>query len=234
MVRVENENREERILDAAESLFVRFGYDKTTVNEIAREAGISKGAVYLHFDGKDALFEALLLREMKNFAETWYEGVQNDPRGGTIGGMYKNMLYAINANPFMRAIFKQDRAVFGNYLRKPDNMFKNQQPGGGREEFIRMMQDMGAVRKDLDPVTAAHIINMMAYGLVAMDEIMAPEDIPPVEDIIEGIADFMDRAMTPEDGGNSEAGKLLLEQVFTAGRQQYETMKTEIRSKNRD
>jgi len=40
------------ILDAAEGLLGRFGYSKTTVEEIAREAGIGKGTIYLHFDSK--------------------------------------------------------------------------------------------------------------------------------------------------------------------------------------
>jgi len=40
------------ILDATEGLLGRFGYSKTTVEEIAREAGIGKGTIYLHFDSK--------------------------------------------------------------------------------------------------------------------------------------------------------------------------------------
>ena len=56
--------REQRILDAAANLIAHYGYDKTTVDEIAREAGVSKGAIYLHFKSKEDLFEALLLREI--------------------------------------------------------------------------------------------------------------------------------------------------------------------------
>lgn len=41
------------ILDAAERLFVRYGYKKTTVDEIAQEAHIGKGTVYLHFESKE-------------------------------------------------------------------------------------------------------------------------------------------------------------------------------------
>jgi AcrR family transcriptional regulator len=38
-------DRFERVVDAAARLFARWGFDKTSVDEIAREAGISKGAV---------------------------------------------------------------------------------------------------------------------------------------------------------------------------------------------
>ena len=55
--------REQRILDAASRLIAHYGYDKTTVSDVAREAGVSKGAIYLHWKSKTALFEALLFRE---------------------------------------------------------------------------------------------------------------------------------------------------------------------------
>src|SRR5262245_48040654 len=43
----------DRILDAAERLLARFGYDKTTVDDMAAEAGVSKRTIYLHFAGKE-------------------------------------------------------------------------------------------------------------------------------------------------------------------------------------
>lgn len=43
----------EEIIHAAERLFEHFGYGKTTVDEIAREAGIGKGTIYLQFQSKE-------------------------------------------------------------------------------------------------------------------------------------------------------------------------------------
>jgi len=42
-----------RILDAADRLLARLGFRRMTVGDIAAEAGIGKGSVYLHFDGKE-------------------------------------------------------------------------------------------------------------------------------------------------------------------------------------
>ena len=47
--------RRKRILEAATELFMRQGYRKTSVDEIARRAEVAKGTVYLHFDNKAAL-----------------------------------------------------------------------------------------------------------------------------------------------------------------------------------
>jgi AcrR family transcriptional regulator len=41
------------ILDAMERLLARFGYKKTTMDDVAREAGIGKGTIYLHFPSKE-------------------------------------------------------------------------------------------------------------------------------------------------------------------------------------
>ena len=85
------------------------------------------------------------------------------------------------------------------------------------------MQEAGAVRQDLDPYVTAHIMNILAYGLVAMDEIMAPSEIPPMAALIEGIGDFMDRALRPPSGGNDAAGKAIIQQMADAARQQHHT-----------
>src|ERR1700744_6366323 len=47
------------VLDAARSLFARKGYAQTSVDEIAAAARVTKGAVYHHFAGKEALFRAV-------------------------------------------------------------------------------------------------------------------------------------------------------------------------------
>jgi TetR/AcrR family acrAB operon transcriptional repressor len=50
------------ILDAAEKLFVEQGVSRTTLQHIASEAGVTRGAIYWHFDDKSALFNAMMER----------------------------------------------------------------------------------------------------------------------------------------------------------------------------
>lgn len=225
MTKLGHDERENRILDAAAALFIRYGFDKTTVSDIAREAAVSKGAIYLHFDSKDALLEGLIIRELRRYAEKWLALIEADPKGGTLAGMYKNSLFALSDSAFMAAMFKQDGRILGNYLRKPDNFFqkfRNNQTESDRLIFVRMMQEAGAMRRDLDPKVIAHIMDMLAFSLVGMDEIMTRENMPPIEDVIEGIANLMERALVPEDGGNPDAGKAIIRQLAEAARQQFD------------
>lgn len=52
-----------RILDAARRTFARMGYDGASIDEIAADAGLTKGAVYWHFSSKMDLFKAILLEQ---------------------------------------------------------------------------------------------------------------------------------------------------------------------------
>jgi AcrR family transcriptional regulator len=53
------------LVDAARELFARDGYDATSLDAVAARAGVTKGAVYHHFEGKPQLFEAVFAREVE-------------------------------------------------------------------------------------------------------------------------------------------------------------------------
>jgi AcrR family transcriptional regulator len=55
--------KRDAILDAALRSLLEKGYTKTTMTDVAREAGIGRGTVYWHFESKDDLFFSLLERE---------------------------------------------------------------------------------------------------------------------------------------------------------------------------
>ena len=63
------EARPDEVLDAALKLFVEQGYAHTSVAQIARAAGISKGAVYLYFPSKQAILEGLVKRAVTPVAD---------------------------------------------------------------------------------------------------------------------------------------------------------------------
>ena len=58
--RAQGRGGREALLEAAAALFARRGFRETSIDDIAREAGFSKGAVYWHFESKDDLFFALV------------------------------------------------------------------------------------------------------------------------------------------------------------------------------
>ena len=73
--------RQERILDAALDVFAAQGYQQATVDDIASTARTSKGGIYFHFPGKDAIFLALLDRSASLLLARVGErvGAESDP-----------------------------------------------------------------------------------------------------------------------------------------------------------
>jgi TetR/AcrR family transcriptional regulator, mexJK operon transcriptional repressor len=62
-------DRVNRILAAARTLFLQRGYEETSMDAIARDAGVSKATLYSHFDSKAAMFAALIVMECRHLAD---------------------------------------------------------------------------------------------------------------------------------------------------------------------
>jgi AcrR family transcriptional regulator len=60
-------DRKKDILAAAGKCFVKFGYDKTTLDDIAGQVGINKASFYYYFKNKEAIFIDLIIREADEF-----------------------------------------------------------------------------------------------------------------------------------------------------------------------
>jgi AcrR family transcriptional regulator len=72
-------SRQERILDAALDVFAERGYQQATVDDIAGVARTSKGGIYFHFPGKDAIFLALLDRSANLLLARVGERIGDEP-----------------------------------------------------------------------------------------------------------------------------------------------------------
>lgn len=81
----------QKVLDSARALFAERGYDPATIRDIAREAGMSTGAVFANFQDKAELFEAVLAEDMAAMGEVLAQGA------GSEGGVRARILGALNA-----------------------------------------------------------------------------------------------------------------------------------------
>jgi AcrR family transcriptional regulator len=55
--------KREQILDGAQTVFMNLGFDAASMNDITREAGVSKGTLYVYFKNKEDLFAAIIERQ---------------------------------------------------------------------------------------------------------------------------------------------------------------------------
>lgn len=68
----------QRLLTAAAALFLEKGYADTTLDDIARSAGLSKGAVYSNFASKQEIFGVLLKMRHERMHEVFEAAMSND------------------------------------------------------------------------------------------------------------------------------------------------------------
>jgi TetR/AcrR family transcriptional regulator of autoinduction and epiphytic fitness len=61
--------RRRKLLETAVSVFTRFGYRKTSMDEVARAAGVSRQGLYLHFSTKEELFSAAVEHTLRSSLE---------------------------------------------------------------------------------------------------------------------------------------------------------------------
>ena len=147
------------VLDAARSSFARKGYAQTSVDEIAAAARVTKGAVYHHFAGKEALFRAV-------HDEVEAEALARAASAGNPEGAPIDQIVA-QVNAYLDATLDQDiqritlidgPAVLGLGLDVP----AEQQPGHvALRLFIATAIEHGQIA-DLDPDVLARLIGGLA------------------------------------------------------------------------
>ena len=153
------------------------------------------------------------------------EYIEADPRGGTLGGVYRAIFHAVNSRPLIAAMLRRDRRVIGNYLRKRDNLFARMMAGVNTLAYFQALQAAGAIRQDIDAAVIEHIVETLSWGQLTIGDFKSLDQFPPYDAVMEALADLMDRALQPEDGGNSEAGKVITRQITAAARAQLEQIK---------
>lgn len=210
----EKDDIEKRILDSAKDLFLRYGFDKTTMNDISKKAGVSKSTIYIRWKKKDDLFDTLIWRESKDYTELWMERVEADPNGGTYGGWMRHALGAFFENKFLRALYKNDRRMIGGMLQRRGIEAMFTQRIEMFMAFFKQMQDAGVVRKDIDSLTLTYLMNSLQYGLIHLDDIVPDSHTPEMDDALLMMVDMLEEYITPEDGGDSDAGKEVLRQFM--------------------
>src|SRR5438067_12628358 len=107
------QERAERILAAAAGLVERWGYRKTTIDDIAKQARVAKGTIYLHWKTREDLFMALLIREDFKYAADLKQRIASDPEGSTLRGFVKHSTLALMNNALIKAVFVNDTEIVG-------------------------------------------------------------------------------------------------------------------------
>ena len=102
------------LVDVATELFTERGYAGTSLDEIVGGARVTKGALYHHFSGKQALFEAVFEKVEAEASKTIHKAVRgnDDPWEKSMSGLRK-FLEVVQEPGYRRIVIQEGPAVLG-------------------------------------------------------------------------------------------------------------------------
>jgi AcrR family transcriptional regulator len=156
--------KKECILSAATRLFSRFGFKKTSVDQIAHDAGVAKGTVYLAADTKEDLFYQAVHREVRAYTAEVAKLI--DPRKAADQLLAEVMLAGLQymeERPLVRdLIFGNHQLLLPEWAERLDDL-----RALGRQnasEIIRLGVRQGLFRAELDVDEVASILEDVAIA----------------------------------------------------------------------
>jgi AcrR family transcriptional regulator len=102
------------LVDAAEDLFAEHGYAATSLDAIVAEAGVTKGALYHHYSGKQALFEAVFEEVESASARSIQVSLEGheDPWQRVLSGLHA-FLEVVRQPSYSRIVIQDGPSVLG-------------------------------------------------------------------------------------------------------------------------
>ena len=207
----QGQDTRERIIASAARVFGQKGFQRASLDQVASDAGLTKGAIYWHFKSKNDLYFALLDARFQRDVSSMREAQsamladaapQDTPR--LMATLFGASLQAATTDPDWPRLFVE---VMG-HSREPEVRERIGQFYEQGWDFARQMvtdlQLAGRIRRDIDPDMMATFWFALADGLI-----LAWLSQPERNDftmLAQGILDMMWRGIAPDDDNNKITG----------------------------
>lgn len=191
------QERASSILDAAADLLLRWGYKRVTIDDIAKQTGIGAGTIYLHWKTKEALFEAVMLREAVAVWRALLAGVRADPEEVLIHRVMRSLFLVTRQRPLACALFTRDVNLLGKLAQGP--LMQAAQQMVPSEEFVTMLRDLGLLRTDMSLSLQAYAFAATVTGFSLVDPFVEHEGTLTLEEKAEAMAQTIRDAFEPEE-----------------------------------
>ena len=169
-----------RILASALSLFAKKGYVHTTFTDIAGRLKMTKGAVYWHFESKQALLMALIDEMLEKFkrqisellpdGETSFDGLSFPVVADMMVRNAAQIIGDVKGTAFFLLIHEQIQWAEESMDQVREDLMRNRRFGPWAAFKTSLENDVraGRVRSDVDPVQVASVCVAIWDGLVHM------------------------------------------------------------------
>jgi AcrR family transcriptional regulator len=196
--------RAQRILDAAAFLLQRWGYNRVTIDDIAKQAEIGKGTVYLHWPSREALFHAALQRELFQLIERFRPTLHEHPEQLLLHRLVRYFWLAANQRPLIRAIVVQDLETLGRLVRAGDQLLIAQQYEAF-QDYLELLKKYRLIRADLTAAEIMFMYRATITGFFVADSLVPEQYQPALERKADLLASVFQRALDIPDPAPARA-----------------------------
>lgn len=178
-----------QIFEAARAVFMEFGYDASSMEVIAKQAGVSKATVYAHFTSKEDLFEALIRHECEIIrASIYMPDARNEDLAGELRKMARNITELFTREDGL-ALYRILVPVARRFPRLGE-IFYCEGPQIGRAAFAAFLRDAQQrgrlTMPDID-LAAEQFMSLIRGDLDLEGSLLrTPRAEPQIEALIEG------------------------------------------------
>jgi AcrR family transcriptional regulator len=197
--------RATEILDAAADLLLRWGFKRVRIEDIAEQTGIGKGTIYLHWKTKEALFGALLMREVGFIWHAMIERLRADPQEVLFHRVMRSLLLTAMSRPLARALSTSDGELLGKMLRSSASVALRAHQRNAQDEVLAWLRSRGLLRDDMDFDVQLHAIRATVKGFLQLAGAPTEERGLSLEASAEALAETVHRAFEPPVPPSSEA-----------------------------
>jgi len=158
---VHSADKRERILAAAERIFARHGFFASKVAEIAKEAGVADGTIYLYFKSKDELLISLFEDRMAQVNDALGKAIEGLAPLDQLRAFVKTYLRLIDAEPAAAEVLTIELRQSNKFMKEYDNP--------RFVEFLRLLGGIitsGQERGDFDAAIPSHVLARMIFGML--------------------------------------------------------------------
>jgi AcrR family transcriptional regulator len=157
----EDSAKRRQIVQGARSIFLAQGFDAASMNDIAKAAGVSKGTLYVYFDNKEQLFEAIVHEECLVHAENAFNLDASDHDVEKIlrrlGAAYIEFLCSPEKASALRTVI-----AIADRMPQIGKVFYETGPSEGiarLADYLRAQTQAGVLAVDDDEVAAAQFLD---------------------------------------------------------------------------
>lgn len=195
----------ERILEAARRVIREKGLVRATTKEIARAAGLSEGALYIHFGNKEELF----LNALGELPSRFVPLVRALPERAGHGSVRDTLAEVARAAlDFYAEAIPMGASIFADpaLLARHRELLAQRHAGPQRANellaaYLRAEQELGRVSPDADPEALAFLLFGAIYQRVYWREFLGEEADPEAgERFIANVLDTIERVIAPATG----------------------------------